>query len=114
MTENTERFAAFIADTMVRLSRGVPLAVMRNGDGRWLRVRLDGSGESNATLAMAATNGTLVGVYNIRCPRQWLEEDVRRTELRKLEQELAEFQRRLLEMESWVDRHAGERFWVPA
>ena len=77
MTENTERFAAFIADTMVRLSRGVPLAVMRNDDGRWLRVRLDGSGESNATLAMAATHGTLAGVYNIRCPRQWLDEDVR-------------------------------------
>ena len=77
MTENTERFAAFIADTMVRLSRGVPLAVMRNDDGRLLRERLDGSGESNATLAMAATNGTLVGVYNIRCHRQWLEEDVR-------------------------------------
>lgn len=27
---------------------------------------------------------------------------------------LAECQRRLREMESWVDRHAGERFWVPA
>ena len=94
MTENTERFAAFIADTMVRLSRGVPLAVMRNEDGRWLRVRLDGSGESNATLAMAATNGTLAGVYNIRCPRQWLAEDVLYVEtqgqaLRKLEQEFA-------------------------
>ena len=84
MTENTERFAAFIADTMVRLSRGVPLAVMRNDDGRWLRVRLDGSGESNATLAMAATNGTLAGVYNIRCPRQWLEEDVRYVETQAL------------------------------
>ena len=84
MTENTERFAAFIADTMVRLSRGVPLAVMRNDDGRWLRVRLDGSGESNATLAMAETNGTLVGVYNIRCPRQWLEEDVRYVETQAL------------------------------
>jgi uncharacterized protein YaiE (UPF0345 family) len=23
-------------------------------------------------------------------------------------------QRRLREMESWVDRHAGERFWVQA
>ena len=77
MTEDEGRFSRWIADTIVRLTRGVPLALIRHGGNRWLRVKLDGSPEARATLARAAATGTLVGVYDCRCHRQWLEEDVR-------------------------------------